>query len=742
MDNIIAERINLFIEIVYPEISKKKLAEHIGIDYYSFIRYTKGQSLPSLDNISLFCKLGVSVNWLLLGEGSVFSHDRYGEVAKDTFLLHINALQDADLSRNLSHIDIVKGVFDRYGSVSGFFRYLDNNNIEYDKSKFNEFFSGSDSIDFHVEEVLFQINFYFFLYNKDNPNLDKLEYFMENIEQSDSNNLKNSRPVNRVLTQIKELLDDYFLPQNINLKSIIVFILMFASLSISFAQISYPPFSTKTNIDSIYNKVRYSTKLSPDSALKYVNSHIEIIDNREELAWLYEAKGWTYYNQNQYDSSFYYFVQARNIFSDENNMRGMSAINRHFTSFFMKHGYLNKALEYNMLAFEYNKKESNDLTEYVPFYNIMIVVNYKLDNFDKVEEIKNTIDSIYKIIPKDENYVRALIYYSYSCRNREDFEKEALVLSQAYDLVKKIGSSSTIMYSLMYQLAENYYNQGKIAEAIEITRENKKNISDISTKYTYYDRYAKYLIAAAKFDEAINIYHSQGLLTNNPVNLIECKINYAKALSVLDSSEKVRIVYSEILDELKFTDREYALSYINKILYKIKKEKDIEMAYKVIDFLSDELMSQQLKNKDLDPYSDLLMKKVLTIDEEMAHYDRLISIYHVLLIIVGILFVFLIILIIRSVRERIKLYKILYSLKYGYELLTNQVNNELRVLTHKALAFDKEVTFRENAKEYFKEEIIKITRSIKKLVEIMNKQLQDAESIEVEKYFKKNKDNL
>jgi hypothetical protein len=737
MTNVIAERINLFIEIVYPEVSKKKLAELLNIDYYSFIRYTKGQTLPSLENISLFCKLGVSVNWLLLGEGSIFSHDRYGDVAKDTFLLHINALQDADLSRNLLHKDIVHGIFDRYGSVSGFYRHLDNNNIEYDQSKFDEFFSGENTIDFHVEEVLFQINFYFYLYNKDNPNLDKIEYFMENLKQSDNTDVKNSRPVNRVLTQIKEILDDYFLPQNINLKSIIVFLCLLASAGILNAQMSYTDFSTKTNIDSIYNNIRKTARIQPDSALNWVNNELNIKHTKIERAWLCEAKGWVYYSKGKYDSSFYYFMDARNIFLEQKSMRGMCAVNQHFASYFMRHRYFKKALDYNKLALEYKQSETDEINEHIPIYNKILLLNYHLERFESVDSVMSRIDSLYKIIPKDNDYVRTLIYYSYSFRARGDFVKEEEVLARALELTSTIDVSRTRKYFVIHQLAESYFAQGKFQEAIEIAELNEENISGGASKYMHYNTYSKYLNLAGNPKRAVDVFHKYRLGENNPINPVESKIDYASALIELDSVEKAKVIYAEVIDLLKKTEREYELSYISDLLKKINTNNDVTLAYELIGFLSEELLSAEAKNKELDPYSDLLLGNVLSVREEMASYSKRISTYHGFLLIVGVLLVVLLVMIIKSVRERRKLNRISKSLRYGYEVLTQQVNNELRVLTHKALAFDKEAAFRENAKEYFKEEIIKITRSIKNLIDVMNKQIKDAESIKAEKLFNK-----
>ena len=208
IENSIAERLKLFVDTVYSARNYINLAEITGITSSNFSRYLNGSRLPSLENIGNFCKLGVSINWVLTEEGFMFSSDIYGYNAKEKFLTTMNEMKLNTLPKKVTTEALKNGIIEYYGTVEKFYDYLEKEDIFYDQSIFDEFFSGNETVDFHIEEILFRINFYFYLENE-NENKQNIEYILNNIHEFDKGQFDKQKPLLIVMSKIKKIVDEY-----------------------------------------------------------------------------------------------------------------------------------------------------------------------------------------------------------------------------------------------------------------------------------------------------------------------------------------------------------------------------------------------------------------------------------------------------------------------------------------------------------------------------------------------------
>jgi transcriptional regulator with XRE-family HTH domain len=216
MKKTFAERLRIFIETIYSDLSLNDVADKLGISNSTLSRYVTGNTTPSLENLEKICTLGISSDWLLMDKGSAFGGNKYGETAKEKFIDHIQLGNKIDSSSIISNREIIEEIDSRFGSKSKFYEYLYDCGVVFDESELDEFFTGAEVLNFKVEKVLSDINFYFFLKNKNHSKLQDFEYMYNNILQYDTTNKFTGRHVQKhktaykLLNRISSMITDYF----------------------------------------------------------------------------------------------------------------------------------------------------------------------------------------------------------------------------------------------------------------------------------------------------------------------------------------------------------------------------------------------------------------------------------------------------------------------------------------------------------------------------------------------------
>lgn len=72
----LGERIEFFIEICYG--NKRNFAEILGVRYSTLSKYISGSVTLSINELTLLKKSGMSLNWLIDGEGPMFANNKNG----------------------------------------------------------------------------------------------------------------------------------------------------------------------------------------------------------------------------------------------------------------------------------------------------------------------------------------------------------------------------------------------------------------------------------------------------------------------------------------------------------------------------------------------------------------------------------------------------------------------------------------------------------------------------------------
>ncbi len=209
MKGTIAERLDLFMKVMLRDYTKTKIADMIEIDLPMLSRYTNGSKIPGTDSLKKIARLGISINWLLLGEGALISSDEYGKRARNIFIEDLRKLKATLDSSDYSYRKIVETIYKHYGTEENFYTHLENNNIEYNKEELDDFFLGNQSVSFSIEEVLYKTNIYIFIKFEDQELLSGIKLVIQNIEAYNNQFLQSNCKAEEILRKIKGLISEY-----------------------------------------------------------------------------------------------------------------------------------------------------------------------------------------------------------------------------------------------------------------------------------------------------------------------------------------------------------------------------------------------------------------------------------------------------------------------------------------------------------------------------------------------------
>ncbi len=205
----IAERLDLFIKVMLRDYTKTKIAEMIEIDLPLLSKFTKGSKVPGVDSLVKISKLGISINWLLNGSGSIIACDEYGIRARNIFIDDLRHAKSSLDAKEYSYRKIIDTIDKHYGSEEQFYQYLKEHNIGFDEEQFDDFFLGNQSVSLSIEEVFYKTNIYLYIKFENQELLSDIKQVIENIQKYQDQYLKGNGKADEILQKIKDIICEY-----------------------------------------------------------------------------------------------------------------------------------------------------------------------------------------------------------------------------------------------------------------------------------------------------------------------------------------------------------------------------------------------------------------------------------------------------------------------------------------------------------------------------------------------------
>ena len=462
-------------------------------------------------------------------------------------------------------------------------------------------------------------------------------------------------------------------------------------------------FAVRVYGGSFFNKTPVANK-QLDSLCSLVETHLDVggdIDSAMCISRTMSKYAISFYDslivkemlgksmvaQRDCDSGFIYLNEARKYYLIEKQMDKVAEMYYYFAygainqnNLVLGKEYLTRALEYNSFTIE-----NNDLL--VNIYEQFFWVEICLVDNAKSAEYQRILDSLYANRTKDRAYYKIILDRVTGIVKSGKFESAESYLDS---LLPKIEDDSYLYALWLYKKTWINELRGDYQTALELCQESYKLVDSTNNADIVGSNLMRYYLLNNEKKKGINTYFdikSQPYSTDYSVML---EANYIYALIESDSMEKAKIIYSEVLEALKSGVDLHLLPGVIGLMYELNPHDSLFLYKELLDLYPD-VISQASKNKKSDQsLASSLNNMILTADREIEAREAKIKMRTHYLVVVGILSIIILFAAFIIYRAYRKVKKINRTLKKSQELLSQEINSELRILIQKVIHMDNE----------------------------------------------------
>ncbi len=454
----------------------------------------------------------------------------------------------------------------------------------------------------------------------------------------------------------------------------------------------------------------------PDSGRYYAKKSLSYSENSLDSAYAFQQLGRSFVELGFIDSGFVCLNNARKIFNDNNITAGLVRVYTDLGQAFLQFKYLEKAKEYYLKALSLKAIELNEDMLLMDIYYHIGVIESQLGNFKGSFTYFDKLLIYYKNHEQKTHYLNTIIEYAKALTNFGNYEKSSQILLSS---IPKGGDKIVLIYS---QLALNSHYEASIEKAIyysELELESSRNLAD---SLECLNNLNAYLIQNGEYDKASSYYY---LITSHhfsPHKLVHISLNQIEAFvyqKQYNEAKGLFIQTFETIVDYKMSDYYRNLINIKNVLEKNGIIKGIDVDQIIFNILED----NKLNNNCGKEISKSLIKTIALADQEIESKDKEIELknkYNMALATLTILLIFSLTLIFYK-HHKLKLY--LNSLQESYKIVSDKVNNDLRMLLQKLLLIEEEIGSVFSIRKRVDKDILPLLDDIKRLLEVLSKQL-------------------
>lgn len=295
-----------------------------------------------------------------------------------------------------------------------------------------------------------------------------------------------------------------------------------------------------------HHEILYGTE---EKASSYLEAAYDLAKNEKniELAYVYEKKGYFYYNQQDYDNALDYYLKALVIAEEKQNSALLIKIEHKIGAIYYSLKETDKALK--MYNSAYKKAEADSISDNLKITLLKSLGNAYLRKYSANKEQKKLLDSSSFFIQKGLQFTthkkdqNAIAYFKYSLGIKSFIGENYLMALSHFD-------SSLEIYKVIKRsrmLRENYFYKGKTFlklkqpdSAIFYIKKSEPFFKDSSKKITHTSTYS--LLSES--------YEQKGDL-KNAIKYAQLAITYNEQLSSNNSHTKSSINENYTLPKLK-----------------------------------------------------------------------------------------------------------------------------------------------------------------------------------------------
>lgn len=425
-----------------------------------------------------------------------------------------------------------------------------------------------------------------------------------------------------------------------------------------------------------------------DSSEKYARQSLREANSAIDKAWAMDQIGKNLIVTNRTDSGFIFLNKARKIFLTEKYRPGLISIYIDFGTAFKKYGNLYEARKYYNKAFNLKSEKLEVDNELAKIYYALFSIESKLGNTRECKKYLAGLDSLYTVLEKDERYYSFQIDKAVILRYAGKYD-EAIEFLERIKENSKISSNTAL--GILSEMGFIYYYKGEINKAISIYEEGLSKSKSISDSIDLMGNLIGFYILNDENEKAISAYfqYNNKLINNN--DRLNFNINYAEALENLDSNAKAKKIYYEIKQGIDKSESFQKLEYLDELMRLVNRKDSVYMYKELLDYLPILIRKSEGTKKVNQEKESQLLKTILIADEEISARELIIKQRTMFLTIVLSLLTVIILAFILFFREHQKVKSLNQSIQKSYNILTQEINGEMRLIIQQVLELDREM---------------------------------------------------
>ncbi len=478
----------------------------------------------------------------------------------------------------------------------------------------------------------------------------------------------------------------------------------------------YNPNRKLSVIDNYIDSFNRLISTNPDSSKYYAQKALELSQNSIDSGRSFQMLGRVRIELNDLDFGFKNLNDARKLFEETSYKPGLIDIYSDIGQLFYRYSNFQKAKEYYQKALFLKAESLEEDKELMNIYYYIGIIESNLGNlessfsyFDKLlKYFENTNDTT--------SYAYIIIEYAKVLSNADNNVKSNdLLLS----FVNKSQTKKTDFYS---QLALNNYRLGQVSSAIDFATLELRASKTSSDSVKCLSNLMAYYMLENKYKEAEDCYLIAEGMEVALDRQIQFDLNLVELFLKTGNNDKAIKLFEETLNTVLDSNM---TDYYSDIL----NSREMFSQYKITkDFSSNKFISKLLSCKSTDMSlafnsSSKLINLIAQSDKEIENKNQIIELsgyYNKLLL----AFIFLLILSLSTiVHKQMKLRKYLNSLTLSYNIVSEKVNNDLRMLLQKLLIIDEDLGQKYNVKHRISKDLKPLLDDIKNLLDVLIKPL-------------------
>ncbi len=455
----------------------------------------------------------------------------------------------------------------------------------------------------------------------------------------------------------------------------------------------------------------------PDSGRYYAKKSLSYSENSLDSAYAFQQLGRSFVELGFIDSGFVCLNNARKIFQEIDFDSGLIKIYTDLGQTFSRNGYYEKSKEYYQQALSIKSLELNEDIVLRDIYYHLGIVESVLGQYKESFKYFEKILEFYKVNKHDTRYSNTVLEYAKVLTNSGRYKNSSDIL-----LTGVQTNHIEFQDDVFSQLAMNYYYQNNLDSAVYYSLQELKYCGTPADSLECLSNLSAYYILLERYIDADSCFKLSESKMLNSATKIQLQMNQIELFCLTNRNEQAVSLFEEVSKIV--IDSNMTIYFPNLLEAKsFLLSQGLEFSFDTDKLCRKLIQIDCNESKHEKKFSNDFINTISKADREIEIKNKEIEVERRYNIILTTLSLLLICSLVIAVYKHYKLKLYLSSLKDSYSIVSDKINNDMRMLLQKLLSVEEEIGSVFSIRKRLEMDILPLLEDIKSLLEVLSKQL-------------------